>query len=196
MQTKFVTLRLSKASLATNPQSSIVITTIESRTSILDKITESQLQAIKIIAERASIFLWIANGRLFRAQKPEFSLILGLSRSLMLERPSLKMPVLDLDSSLTDMETTSIHVVSVLKEVLWSAKPDYEYRQYEDLLYISRFVHDSSLNQLFRQAQDNEVVSLPIEKAGTCQLAPKTFGQLDTLRFNEIAKVEVLEPDI
>lgn len=156
--------------------------------------TESQLQAIKIIAERALVFLWITNGRLFKALKPEFSLIQGLSRSLMLERPSLKMPVLDLDLGLTDIETSSFHVASVLKEVLWSSKPDFEYRQYEGILYISRFVQDPTLNQRFRQAQDNEIVSLPIAKAGNCQLALKNVGQIETLRFNEIANVEVLEP--
>ncbi|TAQ88229.1 hypothetical protein B7494_g3462 [Chlorociboria aeruginascens] len=186
-------LSFSEVSPTTIPPNAILVTTIELANPILGDVSEAQLNAIKIMAEQASVLLWITGGRLFKAKHPQYSLVLGLARSLMLERPALKMPVLDLDNGITETATTCSHVVSVLQQ-LWSAKPDYEYRQYEGILYISRFLSDTALNKRFRQVQDAEVVPLPVEKVEASKLAMKSAAQIDTLHFEEIDRLAELKP--
>ncbi|KAI9742877.1 MAG: hypothetical protein M1818_003606 [Claussenomyces sp. TS43310] len=176
------------------PLRSTVVSTIELEDPVVATMTAAQLQAVKIMAENASNFLWITGGRLFKAQRPEFALVLGLARSLMLERPSLKMPVLDLDNGLTGAAASSKHVIAVLHQAMHSNKPDFEYRQYDGILYNSRFVPDVSLNRRFRQVQDAEVIELPVADAGNCSLAMKNAGQIDSLRFEEAEKRTAIKP--
>ena len=164
---------------------SIVITTIELEEPVLARMTDVQLQLIKMMVDNASVLLWITGGGLFKASRPAFSLILGLARSLMLEVPSLKMPVLDLDNISDDYLTSIKNVAYVLNQVIHRAKPDFEYRQHNGFLYNSRFIPDFSINTQFRKAQNSEIESTPIQEAGHCQLAMKDVGHIDTIFFQQ-----------
>lgn len=76
---------------------SLIITAIELESPLLDTINHNQLEKARVLSENASILMWVTGGSLYIASSPDFSLILGPSRLLMLERPSLKMPVFDLN---------------------------------------------------------------------------------------------------
>jgi len=173
---------------------STVISTVEATKTVLANITETEMNAVKILTERASVLLWITGGRLFKAQSPEHSLVLGLARSLMLERPALKMPVLDLDNSMTGAAETCDHIVSVLQQTIDAENPDLEYRQYKGTLYISRFVADIAINRHFQQVQDAEIIPSPVEEAGRCKLSINNVGQIDTLRFVEVNSIPQVMP--
>ncbi|KAF4632579.1 hypothetical protein G7Y89_g5546 [Cudoniella acicularis] len=127
-------VNLSDVTLDTVPLQSIVVTAIELETPILGTMSESKLQGVNIMAENASVLFWITGGTLFKAKRPDFSLVLGLSRFLMLERPSLKMPVLDLDIENIATAVSSTQVISILHQVMYSTKPDFEYRQVDIVL--------------------------------------------------------------
>jgi len=189
-----VLVHLEDVSSRNIPLGSIVVTTIELEDPVLASMTESQLQAVKVMADNTSVLLWITGGSLYKAERPEFALILGLARSLMLERPFQKIAVLDLDNHMIDATKSSEHVMSVLHEAMYNPKPDFEYRQHDGVLYNSRFVPDLSLNKRFRQAQDAEAVTLPISEVGNCQLALKRVGQIDTLHFKQVRDDTVLQP--
>lgn len=147
--------------------------------------TEDQVQSVKILSDNATILLWITGGGLFKARRPAFSLVLGLARSLMLERPSLSMPVLDVDDINNDLHASSVNVVYVLRQVMCNPNPEFEYRQYDRILYISRFVPDQGLNKRFRQTQNADVVPVPVQEVGRCSLAMKDYGQLDSIYFKQ-----------
>ena len=174
------------------PPQSIVVTTIELEESILARMTDSELQAIKVMTDNASILLWITGGALFKAQRPLFSLVLGLSRSMMLERPSLKMPVLDLDNISSAWNLSSESVIFILRQAMHKAKPDYEYRQYNGTLYNSRFIPDLSINKQFRHSQNAEIIFTSIKEAGHCQLSMRSVGQIDTIHFEQQQNLELL----
>ena len=141
--------------------------------------TDIELQAIRKMTDNASILLWITGGALLRAQRPKFSLVLGLARSLMLERPSLKIPVLD------DRRKSSDNVLSVLRQIIHRGKSDLGYRQYNDTLYNSRFVLDLPINKLFRQTQDAKIVLRSLGEAGHCRLAMKSAEQMNSIYFQQ-----------
>jgi hypothetical protein len=170
---------------ATIPPRAIVITTIELETALLSTMTNFQLQNVKHIAQHSSILCWITGGGLYKSSNPDFALVLGLSRSLMLEHPMLKMPVIDLDPQVISPDILASNVISVLNQVLHSENPDLEYRQHNDVLYSSRIVPDVALNQIFRRTRDAETIRLPISEAGRCRLAIKNVGQIDSLHYVE-----------
>lgn len=175
----------------TIPPGSVVITTIEFKGSILTNISDRQMHAVQLLTEHASILFWITGGTLYKASNPEHAAILGLSRSLMLERPSLRMPVLDVEPNI-DPVVSSHNVVSILNQVLHSPRPDFEYRQYKGVLYKSRFVQDVSLNKRYRQAEGAEPADVPAKEAKNVQLAIKNVGRIETLRFTEIDDQELI----
>ena len=164
----------------------IVITTIELEKALLNSLTNRDMSKIKLMTANASILLWVTGGALFKAQNPEQALILGLSRTLMLERPSLKMPVLDLDDITNHIEPSIANVLLVLDQTMHSSKPDFEYRQHEGQLYCSRFIPDVPLNDQFRLSQNEEATLESLDKAGSCQLNIVNVGRLDSIVFKQL----------
>jgi NADPH:quinone reductase-like Zn-dependent oxidoreductase len=147
--------------------------------------TPRRQAAMTAITETASILLWITGGSLFKSADPEAATILGLARCLMLERPSLKMPVFDLDKTRSTLAQMAENVCAVLSQVLTETSSDLEFREHDGSLYISRFVPDGAQNIAFRQTQDADTVPTPIRDVGFATLGLATPGQIDTLRFEQ-----------
>lgn len=179
-------LNLDEVTDETVPPGSAVITTVELDRPLLSTISSTQLSHLQILCENASLNLWLTCGSLYKASQPDNALILGLSRSLMLERPSLKMPVFDLDVT-TSPALSARNVGLVLKEVIVSGKGlDTEYRQHDGVVYHSRFIPDVALNHNFRRVHEGAVIQIPFGTAGYCRIGMENVGQLDTLRFEEV----------
>lgn len=147
------------------------------------------------MTDNARTILWITGGGTFSARRPDFSLVLGLSRSLTLEQPSLKFFIFDFDSVKEDSQLSGHNALSVLKQGLYQPNPEFEYLQHNGTLQASRFVPDGSMNKSFLEKQNSEVATVPLQEAGRCELSIKEPGQFDTLRFlQNTARVEDLEP--
>ena len=164
---------------------SIVITTLELEEPLLADMTDHQMRMVKRMIDNASILLWVTGGALFKAQRPLFALVLGLARTVMLERPTLKMPVLDLDTTTHDLATSARNVVVVLRQAMCSPSPDFEFRQQDGVLHVSRLTPDRLVNQKFRQSKNAELVSKSLESAGNCRLNIREVGQIATLHFKQ-----------
>ncbi|TGO86108.1 hypothetical protein BPOR_0334g00020 [Botrytis porri] len=192
LKTPIQLLGLEEVSHDTLPPNSMVVCTLELESPLLNNMTSNQLEHLKIISENAAFILWLTGGSLYTASDPNYAIVLGLSRSLMLERPSLQMPVYDIDLA-TPPIISAQNVVSVIKEVLGSETvPDTEYRQHEGVIYHSRVIPDASLNISFRRAQDEEVTLIPLQEAGFCRLAMKNVRNINTLRFQQLEEEELL----
>jgi hypothetical protein len=167
------------------PIGSIVVSTLEFTKPFLPTMTPARQKAMVTMTETASLLLCITRGGLFRSEDPESATILGFARTLMLERPSLKMPVLDLDTRQCSWVQMAKNVGAVLKQVFRETHPDLEFREHNGSLYISRFVPDIAQNIAFRQTQDQEKISTTIGGVGFAKLGLAALGQIGTLRFEQ-----------
>jgi NADPH:quinone reductase-like Zn-dependent oxidoreductase len=169
------------------PADSIVISTMEYTKPFLSTMSPCRQAAMTAISETASVLLWLTGGSLFKSDSPEAAIILGLARCLMLERPSLKMPVLDLDKTSGNLTQMAENACAVLSQVLLdtNTNPDLEFREHNRSLYISRFVPDGAQNIAFRQTQDAEKVPTPMRDIGFATLGLAAAGHIDTLRFEQ-----------
>lgn len=192
MASKVTIIHLEAVSSESIPIDSIVVATVEARKPLLAVLTPIQMSGIKRMAENASVLLWITGGGLYKARHPEFGLVLGLARSLMLERPSLRVPVLDIDDQ-EDLKSTCANIAQVLRRAVYAENPDLEYRQYRGVLYNSRFIQDIALNARFRKIQSTEAEETSITGADSFKLAIKHIGRLDSLCF-EIKDQTKLKP--
>ena len=176
-------ITLQQVSPLTVPPGCIVVSTIELETPLLDRVTDTELSLLKTITDNVSLILWITGGGLLNAQRPEFALVLGLSRALMLEQPSLKFLVLDIEPTESDHESTLENVLYLLNRATVDPKVEYELLQHNGVLYSSRFVPEQTMNKRFCERRNADAVKLSLGEASYCQLSIKTPGEFDTLHF-------------
>ena len=66
-----------------------VISTVEAEQPLLTTFGEEDMRLVKVITENASKIISITNADLLSGTRPDFAPVLGLSRALMLEQPSV-----------------------------------------------------------------------------------------------------------
>jgi hypothetical protein len=162
---------------------SLVISTIELSRPVLSSLTGEEMQSVKCITDNALSLLWLTGGNNMEGSRPDFALMSGLSRALMLEQPSLQITMLDLDIATPTLQTLQ-NITIVLRQSAESTSPDAEYVQKNDLLHISRMVPEEDMNRSFRDRQGLVPSLTPLSEAKPARLTIGTVGQFDTLAFS------------
>ncbi|KAK6542003.1 hypothetical protein TWF694_007774 [Orbilia ellipsospora] len=171
---------------------STVISLLEIDNPLLAASSVEEWDRVKILIERATCLFWITNGNLLDCTAPDYSLIYGLSRAAMMEQPSLKFFVYDVDSITRNPEKTCKNIGSILQNGHPNTQ-DFEFIERRGIVHISRFVPDDVLNTAFRQSQGLHPVDAPFGKVGAIELSMKTPGQFDSIYFKQI-KLSELAP--
>ena len=174
---------------------SIVISTVEAEQPLLKTISEVDMRLVKIITDNASKIIWITNADLLSGTRPDFAPVLGLSRALMLEQPSVQFAVLDVDNISTDLEVTARNVYSAMKQLIEGVDPDFELAQKGGVVHTLRWEPEEHLNTLFRLKQNGETIDMTMETTGRCELSIKQPGQMDTIHFARKDYVDTLRAD-
>lgn len=157
--------RLSISQLAESdvPQKAVIISTVEVEKPLLSSITDAELNKVKILTNRASKIIWISGDSVLESSNPDFALVSGLSRTLMLEQPSLSFFVFHLTQHDIESPHTANHILSVLKQEP-GGLVDYEFAQENGVLHISRVTWDAEANERFQR----------------CSEEPKTLRQVES----------------
>ena len=169
---------------------SFVISTLELEEPLLSTMSNEEMGLVKTITDNVTNLLWITGGAITQGTRPDFALVSGLSRSLVLEQPSLRFFTLDLDDSKSNVDNTVGNIVSILEKAANDPNPDMEYVQQAGTLHVSRFNPADILNKTWRQGQDSEIVSMALEQAEPCRLSVKNVGQLDSIYFDREASAD------
>ncbi|CAI7567668.1 unnamed protein product [Penicillium viridicatum] len=186
---------LAQVSIATVPDRSFVISTLEQEQPLLSRIDEGEMTQLKSITDRVAKIVWVVNGGFVGGESPDFAPVLGLSRALMLEQPSLQFAVLDVDDKSASSPNILHNIVNVLDRLIHQPEPDFEFSQRDGVLHISRWEPDERLNETFRLKQNNETIDLPLGISGRCELGIKNPGQMDTIHFVRKEYATALHPD-
>ncbi|PYH68297.1 polyketide synthase [Aspergillus vadensis CBS 113365] len=186
---------LSQVSPATVPDRAFVVSTLEQQKPLLTNINEYEMALLKNITDRVAKIVWVVNGGFIDGKRPDFAPVLGLSRTLMLEQPSLQFAVLDVDDDSASSEETLRNIVKVLDRLIHKKEPDFEFAQRDGTLHISRWEPDVRLNENFRLKQNNKTMDLSLAMAGRCKLDIKDPGHMDTIHFVQEDYSTPLHPD-
>jgi hypothetical protein len=164
-----------------------VIATIELEDPLLSRVTEDEMRLVKILTDSCANLVWVTGGRLLQGSRPELWIVFGLSRALMLEQPSLRFFVVDVDldakSPPADIDITAVHVLDVLRQAVEEPEPDFEFIHDVGVLHVSRFVPAETLNSTFREKQGAEKKTLTLGEAQPFRLDIETVGQTDSIFF-------------
>ncbi|CAG8973482.1 hypothetical protein HYALB_00011077 [Hymenoscyphus albidus] len=168
---------------AVKPKSTI-ISTIELTRPAMSTLTAAEMVKVKVMTDKALNLIWLTGGNNFQGERPDFSLISGLSRALMLEQPSLKFITLDLDSPQQSMDTM-LTINKFLQDAHQSDPTDFEFVLQREILHVSRMVPEENMNRTFREKQGEIPKLTSLKDAKPARLAIGTVGQFDSLFFKE-----------
>jgi acyl transferase domain-containing protein len=174
-------VRLEDLTIANIPRNTTVFNLCELKTPLLSVCTDEEMAKIKLITDNASSLIWTTNANTLEGERPDFALISGLSRALMLEQPSLKLFTYDIDSPDEFVSETADRLIALLTQP--EKKIDYEFVQRNNVAHVSRFVPDDSVNGAFRSKQGLTTETRPLSDAGDARLSVGEAGQLDSIYF-------------
>lgn len=153
------------------------------------------MQIVKMLTDTASKVMWITNADLLSGTRPDFAPVLGLSRALMLEQPSVQFSVFDVDDVTRDLEATAKNVASAMRQLIEDSDPEFEIAEKGGVVHVLRWEPEEALNRKFRLKQNEETVNVSLEIAGRCELSIKQPGQMDTIHFVQKDHEDALQVD-
>lgn len=177
---------LSDVTQASVPRGTVVISLVEAEDPLLSNITDEQMDHLKVVTDNASTLLWVTAGDILNGRRPDFALVSGLSRALMLEQPSLRFLTFDVDDIHGNTGRTAENIIKVL-ETIYRPLSDSEYVESKGVVHVSRFVPDNDLNASFRRKQGSETLESMLESVKPVQLAIARPGQFDSVYFKQIS---------
>ncbi|KAI1104957.1 reducing type I polyketide synthase 10 [Jackrogersella minutella] len=166
------------------PTGTFVFSLCELKSPLLSTISDDHMDRVKLMTDRAASLVWLTNGNTLKGGHPDYALVSGLARSLVLEQPSLQFYTYDLDEPDTDVQATAGHLISTLNQR--GGILDREFVQHKGAVHVSRWVPDDGINTLFRAKQGLEMATLALKDAGVVRLGIENVGQFDTLYFKQL----------
>lgn len=164
------------------PEGTTVINLCETTAPLLSTICDDEMARVKLVTDRAGKVVWVTNGNTMLGAQPEYALVSGLARALVLEQPSHRFYTYDLDYADDDVDATAGRLISVLDQ---PGKPELEFVQKQGVVHVSRYVPDDGLNSKFRLKQGLETTTMRVGSAGDARLAIERAGQFDTITFKQ-----------
>ncbi|KAK5996471.1 Highly reducing polyketide synthase srdA [Cladobotryum mycophilum] len=160
-----------------------VFSLCEAKNPLLSVISDEDMKRVKMMTDGAASLVWVTNGNIMRGDRPDFALIAGLARSLILEQPSLNICTYDIDDSEDNVKATAQNLVSVLNQP--KGQPDLEFAQHKGVVHVSRFAPDTGINATFRSKQGLETTPISLKEADDARLVIGQAGQFDTIFFKQ-----------
>ncbi|KAI9643292.1 hypothetical protein NHQ30_007909 [Ciborinia camelliae] len=127
----------------------ICISLVELERSYLANMTQEDLNRLHLITETLRTHFLITGAGNLDGHDPNLSLCSGLSRTLMLEQPSIRFGVIDIGPLLCANNLLTLEVIANIIG-LPDLMDDQEFLLREGLLYASRFVPEPGLNSVFQ----------------------------------------------
>lgn len=190
MGTNVTKLDLSALDDLTLADGCFVFATFELKRFFLSDIDAITLARIQKITTKAHYLIWLTNGDYFTHAVPEMTLVTGLSRSIMLEEPSLKFLICDLELGFDATEALSVKTRAnlglLLHQLVTRPHAEYEFVQKDGLMYSSRILPDDVENETFRQKQLDETRETTICEADRFRLALDQPGNVDSLFWSQL----------
>ncbi|CAK4032116.1 polyketide synthase [Lecanosticta acicola] len=179
------------------PSGTHVFNLCEATSPLLATISDEDMDQVKLMTQNASSLVWVTNGNILEGGHPEYGLVSGLSRAIMLEQPALKFYTFDIDQPEEGVDLTAERLISVLNQ---SAKQssrmtDFEFVQRRGVVHVSRFTPDDEINQDFRNKQGFETTQLSLKDAKNVRLAIGYPGQFDTIYYLQQESAVAIGPE-
>ncbi|OTA97714.1 hypothetical protein M434DRAFT_7659 [Hypoxylon sp. CO27-5] len=185
-------VQLSKIHTMEIHEKTVCISLLEIEIEFLATMNQEDMDLLRSITNVVTDLLWITGANILGSPKqadPNLTLTGGLSRTLMLEQPSLRFSIVDtgytryLEQDVRLICENLIRALVPLHEM-----DDKEFVHRDGLLYISRFGPDPTLNSLLRRklGMGDRMRKNKLESAGLAQFSFDKVGHPDTIHFQKL----------
>ena len=175
----------------------ICISLVETEREFLATMSPQAMDHLRAVTNTATDLLWITGANMLgNDPDPNLTLANGLSRTLMLEQPTLRWSVLDIGSAqkqLVDQVKAENVCGNILKALVARyEKDDCEFISVNSLLHVSRYSPDFRVNSLFRQRLNSQAVKVDKQALAEINPARLTIGRpgvTDTMYFQQLCEL-------
>ena len=188
-------ISLDDISLDIISQQSTIICSTELRGPMLSQLTTPELSMLQLLATKAARIIWLQAASILEAGNPEYALVHGLGRTIMMEQPSLKFFTYDVGNSFDEATLTRIMdgLAFILDEALHNPSPDYEFALAHGLLHVSRFMPTTALNETFNNRRNKVPACRALGEAGPVQLQMRRNYHTAMVCFTSCPRIERLQ---
>ncbi|KAI1088514.1 putative polyketide synthase [Rostrohypoxylon terebratum] len=171
----------------------VCVSLLELEHEFLASMNSEDMDLLRIISNTVNDLAWVTGTQALKHSNPRLTMSSGLSRSLMLEQPSLRFSVIDIGAPHTPDRNIEMACRNILKVLVPQYDmDDKEFTQSNDLLYISRFYPDVDLNSTFQrrlasQVKD-QVQTVSLASAEPARFAIGKVGVTDTIHFQQLCE--------
>ncbi|CAG9942770.1 unnamed protein product [Clonostachys rosea f. rosea IK726] len=174
---------------STITRETLVISLLELENELLGSLSEEHMNLLRTATDTVKNLLWVTGANMLAEPNPDLAMAPGLSRSIIMEQPSLNFNILDVGPVVgmgqASIATTCDNVVRIMFAP--RAINDKEFIQHNRLLYISRLGSDFSTNALFRRrlGMEQGFQQTTLGSAGNARLEVGQPGITDSLYFQQ-----------
>ncbi|KAI5921029.1 putative polyketide synthase [Camillea tinctor] len=172
----------------------ICISLLEMENEFLATMTQEEMDLLRSITSTVKDLIWLTGASMLDHPNPNLALVNGMSRSLMMERPSLRFIVMDVGAlEISAMSTTCRNLARIMQYA--SSVGDNEFIQSRGLVYVSRLSPDFPVNSLFRRRLQLQGMKERVELAAVhpAALCIGRTGVMDTIYFQQQCDVSTNE---
>lgn len=171
----------------------VCISLLELEHEFLASMNSEDMDLLRAISNTVNNLAWVTGTQTLKHSDPRLTMSSGLSRSLMLEQPSLRFSVIDIGALYTPNRDIQAACRNILKALIPQYEmDDKEFTQSNDLLYISRFYPDVDLNSTFQRRLGSQikdqVQTATLSSAEPARFAIGKVGVTDTIHFQQLCE--------
>lgn len=173
-------------------EKTVCVSLLEVETEFLATMQQHEMDLLRSITNVVDDLLWITGANVLDISgqaNPNLTLASGLSRTLMLEQPSLRFSVVDIGPAHHFKQNIPLACESIISALVpLNDVDDKEFIYSNGLLYISRFGPDPALNQRFRRrlGMDDQLHRTTLSNAGLARFSIDKVGHSDTIYFQQL----------
>ncbi|KAI1752350.1 polyketide synthase [Xylaria castorea] len=177
-------------------ENTVCLSMIEMEHPVLPTIGEKEMALLQILTNSVKDLLWVTGAGMLDSPNPDLTLSYGLSRSLMLEQPTMRWMIVDV-GDVGGQESRSISP-KIFNSLLFHARgDDKEFIYSRGLPHINRFSPAGEINTLFSRRLSSGSAQLQqreLGQASPAKLAIGQIGQLDSLYFQQLNDIPTRLP--
>ncbi|KAI0456760.1 polyketide synthase-like protein [Xylaria acuta] len=177
-------------------ENTVCISLIETEHPVLPTIGEKEMALLQMLTNSVKDLLWVTGAGMLDNPNPDLTLSHGLSRSLMLEQPTMRWMIVDIG----DVSGQGPRIISpkITNSLLFHLRgDDKEFIYSRGLPHINRFSPDDEINTLFSRRLSSGSAQLQQRELGQvspAKLAIGQIGQLDSLYFQQLNDIPTHPP--
>ncbi|KAI0828782.1 polyketide synthase-like protein [Hypoxylon sp. FL0890] len=169
----------------------ICISLLELEQEFLASMGPKDMNLLRIITNTVTDLAWVTGTQALDHSNPSLTMSSGLSRSLMLEQPSLRFSIVDVGPLQVFKQNTQTACRNIVKALIPQYElDDKEFVQTNGVLFVSRFYPDVDLNSLFHRRLSTQVGDqirkTTLTSAEPARLNIGKVGDMDTIHFQQL----------